>query len=1021
LFDVSSLTDKPTPSWRSLAELEADPAFDQYLANQFPEQKELLKSPLSRRRFMQLMGASTAFAAATGCHRWERENVAPLSSRPEGYIPAVPQHYATAFEVGGLATSLLVTCYDGRPVKIEGNPDHPSGVRATTGYAQASILELYDPDRAGGVRRRDGNKVSNATWDDFAGFIRDLVASRTGAGGKGLRILAEASQSPTLAGLRARLLTALPQVRWHEWEPLSRDNERVGLGLAFGSPYRVQLNLAQADTVVAIDADLFATDPGALELSRDFARRRDPAAGQMNRLYAIESAFTTTGGMADHRLPLRSELALPLLLAVEAQLFGGSAPQAAFLNEGKVPRFLAAMVSDLRNTQGRSALVVGCHQAPAVHAVAARINARLGNAGAAVRYLSVTDPARPSHVEDISALARDIQGGQVDALLIFGGNPAYDAPVDLGFAELLGKIPATVHLSTYYDETSERCTWHLPRAHYLESWGDSRTADGTVVIQQPMIEPLHGGRSVSEVLALLLEGRARSGAELVRETCRNRFALATDAAWRKAIHDGFVEGTADQPVTPPLQSLPQFPLSEAQLGGLKASNGNLELVFTPSSATYDGRFANNGWLQEAPDFMTKLTWDNAALIGPATASALGVKQADLVELTVGSQTLAVPAYVMPGQAAGSIALALGYGRTRAGHVGGMIESAVAAVGTNSYKLRTTAALHQASGVKVRATGRQYPLATTQEHWAMDARGQETVQIRSREFIQQAALTRYRDKPDFVKDAAHTEDNRSLVAPRDADQAELSLFQEHKYPDHRWGMSTDLSKCIGCNSCVLACQSENNIPIVGKEQVIANREMHWIRIDRYFIGSPDEPQLAHQPVACQQCENAPCEQVCPVGATIHSSEGLNDMAYNRCVGTRYCSNNCPYKVRRFNFLDWHKGISEPKNDVRRLLFNPEVTVRSRGVMEKCTFCVQRIQSAKIKAKNAGRAVSDGDIVPACAQACPTEAIVFGDLNDNQSAVAQNQAQPRAYTLLSELNTKPRNAYLARIRNPHPDLG
>ncbi len=1010
---MSSLTDKtaaPT-AWRSLAELEGDPAFEQFLADEFPEQaEEIQKSPLSRRRFMQLMGASLALAGATGCRRWEEEKVVPLSRRPEGYVPGVPKHFATAMEIAGAATGLLVTAFDGRPTKIEGNPAEPFTGR-TTAFHQASILELYDPDRSQKVLRRDGDTPRVASWDDALAALAKRVETARAQGGRGLRILSEASSSPTLARLRAKLIATLPEARWHEWEPLSRDNEREGLRKAFGAPHSLTLDLNDASVILAVDADLFGDHPQALELSRAWARRRDPK-GDMNRLYAVESAFTSTGSVADHRLPLRSDRALAFVLALEAKLFGGSAPSEQFLQAGKAAKLLAAVAEDLSKARGRGVVAAGARQSADVHAVVARINDRLGNAGKTVVYRAVAD--RPTHLADIAALAKDVAAGEVDTLVVLGGNPIYDAPADLDLAAAFAKVGEVFRLGAYDDETSARSHWHLPRAHYLEAWGDVRAADGTVALIQPIIEPLHDSRSAIELLGAIVEpgdGKLANGKTAVRRTFDDLVLASTEAAWRKALHDGYVANTATPAATPALQS---FATPTWKAGP------ELELVFTSSSATFDGRYANSGWLQETPDFMTKLTWDNAALVGPATAKRLGLSHERVVELTVDGRTLKVPVYVMPGQAPDSIALALGYGRTRAGQVGGMVEGDVGVIGANSYLLRTSAAPYIA-GVAVRKTSSTHELAVTQEHWAIDSRGQEAVQIRSKDFIRTASLTKFKDNPTFVKDMAHTEDNRKLVAPDDAKRVNLSLFQEHAYEGHRWGMSTDLGKCVGCNSCVVACTSENNVPVVGKEEVLNNREMHWIRLDRYFIGEPEDPSLAHQPVACQQCEAAPCEQVCPVGATVHSDEGLNDMVYNRCIGTRYCANNCPYKVRRFNFLNFNKDMDESRNAIRKLLFNPEVTVRARGVMEKCTFCVQRIQSAKIVAKNAGREVADGDVTPACAQACPTDAIVFGDLNDKDARVTERQSQPHAYTLLSELNTKPRNAYLARIRNPHPSLG
>jgi len=996
--------------WRSLGELEGSPEVHKYIDREFTESaRDFPADGTSRRRFIQLMGASLAFAGVAGCKRWEEEKIVPLARRPEGYVPGVPKYFATAFELGGAASGLVVTSYDGRPTKIEGNPDHPFTTGASSAFAQASILTMYDPDRSSPVISRSGGKASPSSWAEADDALRGLAAG----GGAGVRVLAEATSSPTVARLRAELQAKLPQLQWHEFEPLSRDNVRAGTKLAFGAPFEVVPRLDKADVILAVDDDLFHEGPAATRVARDFARRRDPETGKMNRLYAVESTFTGTGGMADHRLPLRSELALPFLLAVEAKVTGGSAPSAEFLSDAKVAKFVEVVAKDLREHRGRGAVTAGYRQPAEVHAVVARLNSALANAGAGVTYVPAANPNRPTHGEDIASLTKAMAGGQVQTLLILGGNPVYNAP---GFAEALGNVKTKVHLGDYDDETSAACDWHLPRAHFLETWGDARSLDGTVTLTQPIIDPLHGGRSDAELLSLLVSGRAEKGQALVRATFET---LPASQGWRKALHDGFVAGSAPTPAVPNVQSFPTPTLSPRQTGGLETAEP--EVVFTASSQTFDGRYANNAWLLETPDFMTKLTWDNAALVGPATARKLKVKQGDLVNLAVGERSVKAAVYIMPGQAKDSIALALGWGRTRAGVVGGSEDEGVAPAGFNAYEARSGA--DYIASAKLTPAGGTYALATTQMHWAIEDRGREAIAVRANAFVQKASLKKYKEKPEFVKDLAHDPHTAKIIQPKEADKPEndLSLFSPPvAYDGYKWGLATDLSKCTGCNACSVACQSENNVPVVGKEQVINNREMHWMRIDRYFIGDPESPTLSHQPVMCQQCEKAPCEQVCPVGATVHSSEGLNDMVYNRCVGTRYCANNCPYKVRRFNFLNYNKEHDEPKNKLKKLMYNPEVTVRSRGVMEKCTFCVQRIQAVRIDHKKDNSPIQDGEIQTACMQACPTEAIVFGDLNDKSSRVAKLHAQERAYTMLFEYNTKPRNAYLARITNQHPDL-
>jgi Fe-S-cluster-containing dehydrogenase component len=1020
--------------WRSLSDLVAtadsaaegdgaSPAVQAYLEQRIPDHDELFGDPLSRRRFMQVMGASIALSGAAGLSacRWEEDHIVPESQRPEGYVPGVPKRYATAMELGGAAYGLLVTAYDGRPIKVDGNPDHPHTGRGSTSFVQASLLELYDPDRSREVERRQGKIRLPATWAIFDDEAVKWSKALAGSAGRGLRFLSEATTSPTVAALRRDLLARFPEARWHEYEPLSRDNERIGTRMAFGKAMRVHPKLAGARVIAVFDADLFGDHPESLRLAREFAGGRDPDDKKtpMNRLYAVESAFSTTGAVADHRLPLRSELIKPFLLALEAALQGGAAPAAAF-GDAKVLKFLTVLAGDLNEARGSSVVVVGSRQPPEVHALAARINSLLGNT-ATVAYTADPDGDRPAHADDIVQLAADMQKGAVSTLFILGGNPVYDAPADLDFAAALAKVETSAHLSIYSDETSAACNWHLPRAHYLESWGDARTHDGTYTLAQPIIEPIFGGRSVIDLLKQLLGRGDTPSEQLVRETF-DAMGGTGDAGWRKALHDGFVAGSAAQAETGSLREFAISPLTASQ-GKARVSNGSLEVVFTANTATYDGRFANNAWLQEVPDFLTKMTWDNAALISPRTAADLGIAHEEIVEIALGGRTVQVVAYVMPGQAPLSIGLAVGQGRQRAGRVGGLPSEGVATVGFDTYRLRSSKAPFVASGASVTGTGRKYRLSLTVDHYKMDDKGEKAIAARIPDLVKEATLADYSKSDYSIVKNAHTPDIAVLTVPNKADETNRSLFKEHRYEGHKWGMATDLSKCLGCNACIVACQAENNIPVVGKEQVWRNREMHWLRIDRYFEGDPDDPKVASQPLLCQQCENAPCEQVCPVGATLHSDEGLNDMAYNRCVGTRYCLNNCPYRVRRFNFLrwDWYKEMDEPRAQVRRLLFNPDVTVRSRGVMEKCTFCVQRIQNVKIQAKNAGRPIEDGEITTACQDACPTGAIVFGDLNDKRSAVAGLQARPRAYAMLAELNTRPRNAFLARIRNPHPELG
>lgn len=1070
---MSSLDKKlwETELWRSLddwqassSEGDADVVAD-VVNREFPTHAAELSDPPSRRRFMQLMGASVAFAgvAGVGCRRWEKEEIVPLGTRPADYIPGNPRHFATAFEMSGVASALVVTSIDGRPIKIEGNGDHPflaaltpreQGAVHTTGssaYAQASILGLYDPDRSGFVRRKED---TTSSWDDFAAAIKNIQGP--------LRVLSEATSSPTLARLKNELMRRFPDARWYEWDPLSRDNERVGLEMAFEQTVRPLAQLDQAKVIVSVDADLFYFHPAAVRYGRDFAKVRDPDQ-PMARLYSIESAFTTTGSKADHRLAVPSSQIAGVLAQLDGAL-QGRAPQ----GDEKTVKFVTALAQELQSV-GNGVLIAGPNQDPSVHVQVAAINQRIRANGSTLDYLRVPPGSqRPKHSDAIKELAKEMNDGKVKNLLILGGNPVYDAPADVQFAAGLGKVETSIHLSEHHDETSAACTWHLPRANYLEAWGDTRTYDGTVVIQQPLIQPMWDGKSAIEIVSLFINGEYPDARDLVRATFGSQIAVGGgEAAWREALHDGFVANTRfesasiNTPVSAPPVS--EIPAPTAQ---------SPEITFTGSSHTYDGRFANNGWLQETPDFMTKLTWDNAALVNPNTAEELGIEHGDMVRIEHEGRSIEVAVYTMPGQARNSIAVSLGHGRTRAGRVAGSEDDNVAPTGFNAYGLRGADAMFIATGAKVTKTGGSYVLASTQDHWKLDAIGQSGMEQRMPTLIRSCDVDEYQKFK-----AAKTRKEQRAECYGEVHEVKMplgdlpgrgkTLWKEHQYgPEvteirsfkgtttgkhtrYKWGMSIDLNKCTGCNACMLACQSENNVTIVGKEQVLKSREMHWMRIDRYFTGGDlkDDPEIAFQPVTCQQCEMAPCEQVCPVGATIHSHEGLNDMVYNRCVGTRYCLNNCPYKVRRFNFLDYHNrpqrpggSLADARNKVRELLFNPDVTVRSRGVMEKCTFCVQRIQNKKIVSKNEGRTLRDLEIVTACQEACPSNAIVFGDLNDPDSQVSKThqQIQPRnkagdnpenqpgedpigrGYELLSELNLKTRNIFLAEVRNPNRTL-
>jgi molybdopterin-containing oxidoreductase family iron-sulfur binding subunit len=1083
--------------WRSLDELADTPAFRQWLQSEFPHLPAGFVDGPSRRQFLKLMGASLAFAGLAGC-RWPKETIVPAARQPGDRVPGVPVQYATVFELGGAATGLLVTSYDGRPIKIEGNEKHPFSRGKTNHWMQASILDLYDPDRSRQPVERTWSLVGHReyppqkhhrAWVEFVAFARRHFDELRTTGGRGLAVLTEQSSSPSLRDMHGRFLTAFPQAAWYEYEPLSRDNEREGARRAFGRPFRTHLHLDQADVVVSFDDDFLMMHPAAVKYAGDFAARRRADDGLMNRLYVFEAGLTVTGSMADHRFAVRpSQIGRVLeeLAVVLGDRLGSPILNGQPAGECPVARArIEALAADLQAHTGNCLLTVGPQQPPEVHALAHAINAALRAQGARITFTDDPDPQRPTHFDAIRTLAERVRSGEIQTLVILGGNPAYDAPADLGFAHLLPTIACSIHLSLYDNETSQVCTWHLPRAHCLEAWGDGLAWDGTLSIAQPLIEPLYGGRSPIELLALLCGDPLTTGYDIVRRTFGNSFDFGVNRQelWERALHDGVVpdtawparapsavrapsasEGFASLPVASagPVASAPgssgsasgssagpPSPASGSSAGHpAPAPGAGFEIVFAPDYSVYDGRFANNGWLQEWPDPITKLTWGNAALISPADAAKLGIRRnGDHIAIDAGDATApktVLPVFILPGHAVGCITLPVGYGHDPiAGAVGGN-------VGVNAHGVRrgSATAWHMA---RVACHAGSSDLATTQDHHAIrSAVGDEETQRRVGVLVREATLDHYRAHPDFAQHVVHLPQLKSL-------------WQEKEYTGHRWGMAIDLSACIGCGACVIACQAENNIPVVGKDEVLMGREMHWIRVDRYFRErhqgaegsrgqgeekahasalSPSDPrplgpsvEVVHQPVTCVHCENAPCEQVCPVAATVHDEEGLNVMVYNRCIGTRYCSNNCPFKVRRFNWFYNHHGPRHPRSqaaglskapgllkqaelsEIEKLRHNPGVTVRSRGVMEKCTFCVQRINAVKIKARNERWAkIPDGLIVPACAQACPTDAIVFGDLNDPDSRVRKLHEHNRAYHLLAELNIKPRTAYLAKLRNP-----
>ncbi|MBI2816893.1 MAG: TAT-variant-translocated molybdopterin oxidoreductase [Acidobacteria bacterium] len=992
---LESSNDSRSRFWRSLDELADTQRYEEFTHAEFPEEAETAPSGVSRRQMLKLMGASAALAGLTACTKLPAQKIVPYVRAPEEIIPGKPLFYATAMPQGGVGMGLLVESHMGRPTKIEGNPDHPASLGATNIFAQAAILSLYDPDRSQVVLQ--GGRISSC--DLFTAALRQARDHHRAAQGAGLRILTETVTSPTLASQIEAVFASMPEAKWHQYEPGGRDAERGGAQLAFGEYVNTFCRFDRADVILSLDSDFLASGPASVRYARDFTSRRhiETPRSEMNRLYVAESTPSNTGAMADHRIPLRARDIEAFARAVSAELGVASGQSGA----NDLPKkWIAAVARDLKQHRGRSIVVAGEVQPPAVHALAHAMNDALGNLGATVICTDPIEPKPTNQVASLRDLVSDMKDGRVKTLLILGGNPAYTAPADLEFSKHLLNVPLRAHLSLYQDETSQLCHWHIPEAHFLESWSDLRAYDGTVSILQPLISPLYDGKTAHDLLAVL-EAKEYGSHDAVKAYWKGRYTAdhkndaGFESFWDKSLHDGFVGGSA----------LPEKRVSVKNAVSFTASAqpaaDALELIVRPDPTIGDGRWANNAWLQELPKPLTQLTWDNAALMSPKTAQRLGVTNEDVVILSYGGKQVKAPVWLMPGHADESVTVHLGYGRARAGNVG-------TGIGFNASQFRTSQAPWFGSGLKIQKTGDRYPLATTQFHHVMQQEGrtedEPSVAAFERELVRVGTLEEFRKNPDFAKNP----ENRTTKA--------LSLYPGYDYRGYAWGMAIDMNRCIGCNACVVACQAENNIPVVGKEEVRRGREMHWIRVDTYFRGGLENPETYHQPVVCMQCENAPCEVVCPVGATVHTSEGLNDMVYNRCVGTRYCSNNCPYKVRHFNF----KMYSDWETPSLKLLRNPNVTVRSRGVMEKCTYCVQRINSAKIEAGKKDRPVRDGEIATACEAACPAQAIVFGNINDPGSRVAKLKAQSRNFALLTELNTKPRTSYLAKLRNPNPEI-
>jgi molybdopterin-containing oxidoreductase family iron-sulfur binding subunit len=1038
---MSSLNLDPKNSgkqyWKSLDELGEAPEFKNFLEREFPEGASEMGSGVSRRKFLQVMGAGMALAGVSGCKviRRPEQNILPYNKMPESLIPGIAQFYATSMSVGGEAVGLLVESHEGRPTKVEGNPKHPSSLGATGKYHQASVLGLYDPERSKLPRKAGQESDWNAFWSEanplFAGYKQN--------GGQGLRFLSGYIGSPSLADVKAHVLKTFPNAKWTTYEAVTRDAQAQGIAAVTGADLDPHYKFEAAKRILSIDADFTEAESDHLKSGKAFVSTRNPdlGTGKMSRLYVVESQFSPTGGAADHRLRVKPGQIVNVLILVAKELaaqglsLGEWAAEIGALSAdaaaaGVKPEYIKELARDILGHKGASVIVVGKYQPAVAHAIGHALNASLGNIGATVEYrpsaVKALNGQTPGSYESIVELANALGSNQIETLVIIDSNPAFAAPADLDLAGKLKSVKHLIHLGSEIDETAELAGWHLPMSHFMEEWGDGLAYDGTASIAQPLIRPMYETLGAAEVLATLSGFEHRKSHDIVREYWRKQIGGADfDHKWRGWLHDGVIAKTAYAPVNPGAVKDGISKLAAAHAAKAPKAGG-LEIIFRAHPNLYDGRYANNSWLQELPDPITKLTWDNAALLSPALAKKIGVndlltreesgttmsdyKNRPMVKVTVGGKSLEAVAWILPGLSDETVLLHFGYGRRKVGKVG-------TGSGFDAYTLMNSASPFHAGDVKVERIGRRYEVACTQDHWSMEGRP----------IVREAGLEGYEEN----KEEAFSEEkwNEHPVDPSSG--KEKSLWTEGpaaKNGDRgtydfsvgqQWGMVIDLNSCTGCNTCLLACTAENNIPVVGKEQVMRGREMHWIRLDRYFSGDIDNPELMFQVMTCQQCENAPCEEVCPVAATVHSHEGLNDMAYNRCVGTRYCSNNCPYKVRRFNFFNYTNNW---KNSPLSMQKNPDVTVRFRGVMEKCTYCVQRINRARIQYKNKGQeTIPDGAVSPACAQACPTDAIVFGNINDASSRVAKLKSHPRNYGVLRDLNTKPRTTYLGRVRNPN----
>lgn len=1037
--------------WRSLEELAGTPEFREAVEREFPSMMETWGDTISRRGMLKVMGASLAMLGLSGCfYKRPQGKIVPYPKAPEETVVGRPIYFATAMPFNGYGRGVLALSREGRPIKIEGNPSHPASLGASDIFMQASILDMYDPDRSRTVMQAG----RTMTWGDAMAVVNARLETKR-KDGTGVRVLTGMVTSPTLLAQLEEFAKRYPGAKWHQYDPVHTPDGGANGGI-FESAVDVIHDLSHADVILSLGSDFLFEEPGSLRYARQFADGRRVRAGRkkMNRLYVVESTMTITGSVADHRVavvPSRVEAmagALAEKLNVSSPLTGKTAPLTQAENQ-----WVAAVAEDLlRAAKGSTVVMTNPSQSHATRALVHLINQTLGNIGKSVLHIDrVAGEGRP-----LRELLSDMRSGQVDTLFILGGNPVYDAPVELEFGKALDEMSRqmrqddyanlTVHVASHYDETSFRCQWHIPRSHYLESWGDVRAFEGTASIIQPLIAPIFGSKSDWEVMESLLGRPDRLGVEIVKGYWAKKAGSDIEEWWVETLQNGVVAETAAKHRAPPALRKDIAPQAKLVAG--------IEVLFKPDPSVWDGVFSNNAWLQELPKPFIKLTWDNAVVMSVAMAEKLGgaagmPSEGRMVRVEVGGRAIEGPMVLLPGQPDGMITLTLGYGRTLGGSV---LREEEQSRGYDAYQIRSGESRWMEGGAKVTLLEKMVPLAVTRNHHAMSVEqgmpgikaglkpetiahpglSDDDLEVNNRLIIRTATLEQFKK-------------NSNVINELDPNHKKplLSLYPDWNY-DHglQWGMNIDQTACIGCNACVIACQAENNIAVVGKTEVMRQREMHWIRIDSYFSGPIDSPKIFHQPVTCMHCENAPCEYVCPVGATTHSDEGLNEMTYNRCIGTRYCSNNCPYKVRRFNFFLY----SDFESPTMKLLHNPDVTVRSRGVMEKCSYCLQRINNTRVEMETqtlnlqeeARRAADEGEkqrlmkqseargheivrgLQTACQQACPTQAIIFGDIRDPQSEVTRLKREPTNYGLLTELTTKPRTTYLGRISNPNPAM-